>query len=398
MRPSAEHRVHPVTSLAPIRPHHVRPPVRAARLKRRHRLVIASFICMVVVPALTAAWYLWARAADQYASQVGFSVRTEEAASAFDTIIGIAQLSGSSSSDTDILYAYLHSQKLVQEVDAALNLQTIWSKSDPEVDPIFAYDPAGSIEDLLRHWKRKVKVSYDSATGLIDIRVLSFSAKESYEINALIYEKSSAMINQLSAIAEEDAVRYAREDLQQAEARLKSARVALLAFRNLTQIIDPRLQTETQTGLIAALETELAQAQIDLALLNETTQFKGPRSQKAERRIAVIESQILKERSKLGLANSADDRSAATMVGEFEALAVELEFAQEAYAAARVGFETARSEARRQSRYLAAHVAPTLAETAEYPARITWLGLITLFLILGWAVTVMVSYALRDRR
>ncbi len=375
-----------------------RPTVSTARLKRRHGLVILSFLCFVLLPAALTAWYLWTRAADQYASRVGFSVRTEEAGSAIESIVGIAQLSGSSSSDTDILYEYLQSQELVQEVDEALDLQTIWAKADPDVDPIFAYDPAGTIEDLLRHWQRKVKVYYDSGTGLIDIRVLTFDPEDSRIINALIYEKSSLMINKLSAIAREDAVSYARDELQQAEDRLKAARLALLSFRNRTQIIDPTIQTQTQSGLIGALETQLADAQINRALLQDTTQAGDPRVVEVERRIKVIEEQIAKERAKLGLSNAQADTSVATMVGEFEALSVELEFAQQAYTATRVAFDTARNDARRQSRYLAAHVAPTKAEKAEYPEREILFVLITLFLFLGWAVSVLMAYALRDRR
>ncbi len=117
-----------------------------------------------------------------------------------------------------------------------------------------------------------------------------------------------------------------------------------------------------------------------------------------ERRIKVIEEQIAKERAKLGLSNAQADTSVATMVGEFEALSVELEFAQQAYTATRVAFDTARNDARRQSRYLAAHVAPTKAEKAEYPEREILFVLITLFLFLGWAVSVLMAYALRDRR
>ena len=56
------------------------------------------------MPALVTAFYLWTRAADQYASDVAFSVRTEEKGSAIELLGGITELSGSSSSDTDILY------------------------------------------------------------------------------------------------------------------------------------------------------------------------------------------------------------------------------------------------------------------------------------------------------
>lgn len=376
----------------------VRPPARAARMQRRHVFLTVSFVLAVLLPAAIAAWYLWTRAADQYASHLGFSVRKEEAGSAFESLLGVAELSGSSSSDTDILYEYLQSQDLVEAIETELDLAGIWAGSDPKIDPVFAYDPSGTIEDLLRHWRRKVRVNHDTSTGLIEVRVLSFDPVESWAINELIYKNSSLLINRLSAIAREDAVSYARDELAQAERRLKRARMDLLAHRNRTQIIDPRLQTQTQSGLIAALETQLATAQIDLALLQQTTRAKDPRLARTERRIAVIEDQITKERAKLGLSDPSSGESVAATVGEFEALSVELEFAQQAYVAAQVGLDTAKNEARRQSRYLAAHVSPTLAEQAEYPEREILFFLITLFLVLGWSVSVLIGYALLDRR
>ena len=77
------------------------------RAKRRHWFVLLSFVQVVVIPLAICAWYLYAVAADQYASYLGFSVRTEENSSAIEIPGGITDISGSSSSDTDILYAYL---------------------------------------------------------------------------------------------------------------------------------------------------------------------------------------------------------------------------------------------------------------------------------------------------
>ena len=56
------------------------------------------------------------------------------------------------------------------------------------------------------------------------------------------------------------------------------------------------------------------------------------------------------------------------------------------------------AEARRQSRYLAAHVSPTLPERPELPQKLTLLGLVALFSFLIWAMIVLTGYALRDRR
>ncbi len=377
----------------------VRPTVAESRFKFRHMMVLLSFLVMVVAPAAVSAWYLWVRAADQYASTVAFSVRTEENNSAITSLLGPLDLSGSTTSDSDILYEFIQSQNLVASIDGQLDLRGIWSKADPGTDPVFAYHPPGTIEDLLDHWERMVKIYYDSGTGLIELKALAFTPEDAQRIAEAIYAESTAMINELSAIAREDAIGYARDELNQAVERLKMAREAVTTFRNRTQIIDPSMDLQGQAGLLNTLNQQLAEALIALDLLRQTTRAGDPRIAQAELTIQVIENRIVQEKQKLGIADSGDaDGAFATLVGEFERLAVDREFAEQTYTAALAAYDAAQAEARRQSRYLAAHVRPTLAEKSEYPQRETILGLMTLFLFLIWTVTVLVAYSLRDRR
>lgn len=375
----------------------VRPPARRARFRARHKALLVSFFLMVLLPAGISAWYLWGVAADQYASTVAFSVRKEETSSAVELLGGITELSGSSSSDTDILYEFLQSQKLISDIDAQIDLRGLWSK--PKDDPWFRFDPAGSIEDLMDHWARMVRISYDSGTGIIEVQVLAFDPGDAQVIAGALFARSSEMINDLSAIAREDAIRYAREELQEAEQRLTGARRAVTGFRNRNQLVDPEMDLQAQAGLLGTLQAQLASALIEIDLLQQTTKPGDPRILQAERRVQVIEERIAAERRKLGLGGTgAAGLAMADVVGEFESLVVEREFAERTYTSALATFDAAKAEARRKSRYLAAHIDPTRAETARYPQRWTLLGLLSLFLSLCWAITVLVIYALKDRR
>ena len=262
----------------------------AARPRRRHWAVLISFLLFVLIPTVLTAWYLYVRAVDQYASTVGFSVRTEEASSAIELLGGITALSGSSSSDTDILYEFLQSQELVATLDDQLDLRSIWSRADPETDPIFAYHAPGTIEDLVRYWERMVRVYYDGSTGLLEVRVLAFAPDDAQAIAQAIFRESSAMINELSAIAREDALSYARDELEQSRERLAEARVAIAEWRNRNQTVDPTADTQGQMGLVTNLQAQLAEALIELDLLQDTTRENDPRLTQAERLITVIEN------------------------------------------------------------------------------------------------------------
>lgn len=376
----------------------VKPVAGPARAKRRHWGVLLSFVLCVLVPTAVAGWYLWVRAVDQYESTVGFSVRKEEVGSSIDVLGGLTQLTGASSSDTDILYQFIQSQELVAGVDARLNLRTLYA-APRDQDPVFALAPGASIEDLVSYWTRMVKVYYEPGTGLIELSVRAFSAVDAQTIATAIFEESAVMINRLSAIAREDATRYAREELDLAVERLKVAREAVTAFRSRTQIVDPSADIQGQMGLLNTLQAQLADALIELDLLRETTREGDPRVAQATRRIDVIRARIADEREKFGTGGAAiAGADYATLVAEFERLSVDREFAEEAYKAALSAYDAALAEAQRKSRYLAAHVAPTLAETPRYPQRLVLTGLTAVFLLLGWAIAVLVYYSIRDRR
>lgn len=378
----------------------IRPLARKSFTKKRHWGLLLAFVVMVLLPVGAATLYLTTKAADQYASTVAFTVRSEDVSSAADLLGGIGQTLGgaSGSSDPDILYEFIRSQSLVSRIDKKLDLRSFYSRHRDQ-DPLFSFDPDGTIEDLTDYWQRMVRIAYDSGAGLMELRVLAFDPEEATRIANAIFAESTDMINDLSAIAREDATRYAREDLDLAVERLKQAREAMTAFRISSEIVDPTADVQGQMGLVNTLQVQLADALIEFDLLSGSTRQGDPRLEQSTRRIAIIEDRIRQERRKFGVGGGGeDDESYAETIAEFERLAVDREFAEQAYAATLSAFDAARAEANRQSRYLAAYIQPTTAERSEFPNRPLLIGIVALFSFLIWAIMSLVYYALRDRR
>ena len=373
----------------------------AAVLRRRHRTVITSFLAAVVLPFVLATGYLYLIAVDQYASKVGFAVRSEEMSSANELLGGLSMLTKASSSDSDILYRFIQSQTMVERVAARIDLSQAYSR--PSFDPVFAYDTDGTIEDLVDYWQRMVKITYDSGTGLIEVEVRAFTPEDAQMIARAIVDESTALINELSAKARLDATRYAKEELNLALIRLKSAREERTRFRSRSQIIDPQVDIQSQMGLLGSLETQLAQAFIDLNLALETSSSDDPRVTQARRRIDVIQGLIEQERIKFGGGlggenDAAPENDYPTLLGEFERLTVDVEYANSSYLAAMASLDAANAQAQRQSRYLAAYTTPSLPQASLYPERGILSVITGLFLALAWSIGVLVYYSLRDRR
>ena len=378
----------------------VRPMARPAKLRRRHLGLIAGFLVMVVAPLVAIALYFYLRAEPQYASLTGFTVRQEESGSASAMLGSFAQFAAVSSNtgDTDILHEFIQSQELVARLSERLELAAHFSAAWQN-DPVFALSPDPTIEDLLRYWKRMVRVSYDQGTGLVELQVLAFDPAMAQRIAQEIVAQSHTLINELNAAARADLMRFAEADLQDARIRLRLAREALTEFRIRTQIVDPDSDIQGRMGVLNNLQQQLAQALIDYDVLAENTNQTDARVVQANRRIEVIRARIAEERQTFTLQGATfSGQDYPTLMAEYENLTVEREFAERDYGLALAALELARDNAARETRYLAVYIRPTLAESAQYPRAAMILGLAFVFLGLTWSILTLIIYSIRDRR
>ncbi len=370
------------------------PPARAAP-RPRHRVALFSFMLVVLAPFLVTVWYLFTRAADQYHSDMAFSIRSEESSTASAGLLGaLTQIGGGTASDADILFEFIRSPEIVREIDAEIDLRAIYNRA--ENDPFFTLGDDPSIEALQGHWERMLDVSLNSAAGIVQVQARAFTPEDARLIAKPVLEHSSDLVNRLAQQAREDAVRFAREELAEAEETLRQYRQDLTDFRRQYNIVDPTADVAGQVGLLSALQEQLAAALVDRDVILSYAAESDQRVIQANRRITAITEQIEEERSSLdltGLPGSLPD-----VVGRYEELRVNLEFANAAFTQTLAGLAAARAEARRQSRYLAAHVEPTLAESSLYPRRFVLSGLTGLFLLMGWSIFLLIFYNVRDNR
>jgi capsular polysaccharide transport system permease protein len=369
-------------------------------MRRRHYGLLLSFLLLVAAPLFVTVAYLYTYAQDQYASTTGFTVRSEESGAATDILGGLAQFGGGSAqTDADILFEFITSVELVQRLSEEMDLVAHYS-APHDTDPIFALSPDATLEDLVSHWQRVVRISYSQSSGLIDLEVLAFDPETAQTLAQAITLESQRLINELNEQARDDAMRFAEDDLEAAITRLRTAREALIRFRVATQIVDPASDLQGRTGVLNNLQQQLAEALIEYDLLTENTSNPSdPRLVQAQRRIEVIRSRIRQERQNFATEDiGAEGEDYPTLIAQYEALAVDREFAEQSYRAALTALDVARTNAARQSRYLAVFIRPTLPESAQFPRREVITALTLLFLTLGWAILALVYYSIRDRQ
>ena len=359
-----------------------------------------SLLLLVFVPMGIAAWYLFVLAEDRFASRTAFSVRSNDMTAPVEIFGAVTQL-GTSSAVTDgqIIYDFIRSQAMLEQALAVLPLKEIYNRKPRDL--VYALGQNQPVEDVLWHWQRMVDVSMDPASGILTVETRAFAAQDAQVVAQEILVASDALVNRLTENARRDAIQHAEAELRLAETRLRDIRTRLRAFRDLEQEVDPTQNAQVALGLVATLEEEQARAQVRLESLNDVLDPDAPRLRALRREIETLSQRIAHERTRLGSGaeiGAGDARPLSAVVGEFEELVVDREFAEQAYTLALTTYEQAQADARRQSRYLAVHIPPTLSEEAEYPNRPVLLTAIGVGCFAFWAILMLVIANVRERR
>jgi capsular polysaccharide transport system permease protein len=289
---------------------------------------------------------------------------------------------------------------MIEAAAEALPLAAMYNR--PQRDFVFRLGEDRPVEDVVAYWNWMTDISFDPSTGIVRFEARAFTPEDARAIAAFVLAESTRIVNDLSEQAREDGIRVARSAVTEAEDRLRQARRAMREFRNVQQEIDPAENASATLGLVAALEQELARARVELDSELSLVGEQSPRVNQLRQRITSLEKQIAQERSRLGAGAAAaaegEEGRFASVISEYEERKVDLEFAQNAYTSALAAFEQAQIEARRQSRFLAPHIEPTLSVEPQYPQRallsLAILGLLTV----GWAVALLIVYNIKERR
>lgn len=363
-------------------------------------LSVLGFLICVVLPTVIVGWYLFDIAKDRFASRTAFSIRSNDMTAPVEIFGAVTQL-GTSSAVTDgqILYDFIQSRPMLDRALQTLSLKEIYNRH-PD-DWVYALGADQSIEDILWHWERMVDVSLDPISGILTIEARAFDPSDAQAIATTILDASGDLVNALSEGAREDAVNHAADELKGAEQRLRTIRTRLRTFRDLEQEVDPAQNAQAALSLVASLEEQQARAQVRLQSLNGVLDGDAPRLRTLRREIDTLSERIAQERTRLGTGErvrQGDARPLSEVVGEFEELVVDREFAEQAYTLALATYEQAQAEARRQSRYLAVHIPPTLSEAAEYPDRPVLLGATAGSFLAFWAILCLIIANIRERR
>ena len=342
------------------------------RLNRLDSFKTVIYIMIVVI------FYYTFIAADRYVSNVSLSVKSTDGSSPI-SLSGIESLVGVASSSTEdikLLREYIKSFDMLQKLDEKINLRSLYEKQ--KIDLFFRIYSSTSKESYLKYYRDRIHILFDDATGLLNVAVEGFSPEDARNISAAILEECERFINEISHYIAREQLRFAQGELESAKQKYKDAKNELLAFQNEYGVFDPQSLAKTKAGFITEIELQISKKETELNTMRSYLNDNAPEIVALKAELRAHKEQLEKEKSKV--ASNASQDKLNDVVAQFEALYLNLSFAEDVYKTAITAVETTRIEIGRKAKQVVVIQSPYVPDSAAYPNKMY--NIITIFVIL----------------
>nr|WP_236845491.1 capsule biosynthesis protein [Campylobacter sp. P0135] len=342
------------------------------RLNRLDSFKTVIYIMIVVI------FYYTFIAADRYVSNVSLSVKSTDGGSPI-SLSGIESLVGVASSSTEdikLLQEYIKSFDMLQKLDEKINLRSLYEKQ--KIDLFFRIYSSTSKESYLKYYRDRIHILFDDTTGLLNVAVEGFSPEDARNISAAILEECERFINEISHNIAREQLRFAQGELESAKQKYKDAKNELLAFQNEYGVFDPQSLAKTKAGFITEIELQISKKETELNTMRSYLNDNAPEIVALKAELRAHKEQLEKEKSKV--ASNASQDKLNDVVAQFEALYLNLSFAEDVYKTAITAVETTRIEIGRKAKQVVVIQSPYVPDSAAYPKKMY--NIITIFVIL----------------
>jgi len=330
---------------------------------RRH----LGVLLFVALPTVLTAFYYWVIAADLYASESSFIVRTPSKMQV-SGIAGLLQSTGVGGGREDVyaVQTFATSRDALAILSKEIDLKAIFNR--PEADLLAAYpNPIDwdSAEDFHQYFQRRVAVVYDTTTGISTLTVKAFRAEDAQLIANTLLSLSEQLVNRLNARAHDSAVRSAETDVKASEDEVRVVQQGLLEYRNRESLLDPGKASSAIFEGQAKTEAELLGSRTRLSELKRSAP-QSPMLADLQAHVRALEEQLDSQRARL----TGGDGAMAPKLSSYEQLMLQKEFVTRKLTSALASLEASRAEARQQQIYLERVVDTSLPDRAQYPKRL----------------------------
>lgn len=357
---------------------HVKPNIKQSAIaklnnKRGLYLLTKPWFVLLVVPFVLFAFYQLVLAAPRYESRAQLIIQQPDGMSTMDPSMALLSglgVGGSSTADSEIAKAYIHSQDMLNYLQQHSNLKAHYQQHG---DIFTGLSSDTSSEDLLNYYIDHTTIEIDEDSGVLKILAQGFTPEFANNLTKIIVSRAEWYINSIGHQLAEAQLQFIRLEHAKVEQRLRDAQKNILAFQQKNNLLDPEAEGLALQQITYGLEGQIATKSAQLKGLRSTMTDRAPQVVMLEAELNALKTQLELERERLSQQGSeptnttTNNRAVSQVLAQFSDLKIELELALKGYTASEVSLDKARIEAYRQLKYLVVVETATLPQDNKYP-------------------------------
>ncbi|AKF24124.1 hypothetical protein YH65_00915 [Sulfurovum lithotrophicum] len=303
--------------------------------------------------------------------------------------------------DSAIIELYIRSNEMYEYLDKKYHLSQYYTSETVDFihrlykDTPIPYYYAGK-KNLLERYNSDLEVIYDETSGTISLAFAHADPVKSKQILDSIITHSDEVINKFF---QENAIlglRFIIQQSKQNKASFVKAIKALIKFQNEHGTIDPNIDVERKTTILATLETDLVKSEVDYSSKLRTWNPNGTEMKMLKETIDNLKKSIRKIKKELAGATKLNELN--TNVFEYELLKSEMDFSKQVYQQSLMTLEELKTEVSQTAKHLVVISSPRVADTYTYPDVIWDLFTTLVILLLLYFILMAILMIINDHK
>ena len=357
-------------------------PRLADRIFRGINIVVT--LLYLVLPNLVAVAYYGYFAADQYESEIRFTVRSSTPALGSDQLAKVTGIPAAKIvQDTQIVVNFMKSHEMLDVLRKKVNLGEIYGRDSIDWWARLPSEPTA--EETLEYWEEMISTSVNPSSGIVTVRLRAFDPQDAALLLREVLNASEIVVNQVNDRIWKDVSGTAQVNFDSAKHQLKMTREALAKARNKAGVLSVEGSNLIISNLISTIEAERLRLQQRFDSQAAVVSLNAPQLKVLRRDIESKEKQIAELNARLA-GQGKSEPNLADVSQDLSQLQLAQELAEQQFSASVRTIEQVQFVSQQQLLYLDSFLSPRVAEEATYPKRLLWISITFILSLFLWGI------------
>lgn len=352
------------------------------------------FVLIFLIPFLLLTSYVVVLQTELYNSSSTILVKDlQGTATPSDLMSALLPSASSNMQDSMLLDKYIKSEEMFRKIDKEFDLRKHYESDILDmVERLYSFS---TMEDVLSLYKKRVLINYDELSSTLEIEFLHADPAMAQKILNFILLNAAETLNVYNKQNGNILLDFVKGQERQNKQLLNDAIKELLAYQNAHRTIDPSIDIEAKSTILAELEAILVKTETKYNGLKQYMHTQSVDLKLLRGEIGILKAKIREVKSKL--AGSGKSELNENLV-DFETLKANLEFAKERYKQTLIQLDMAMIQSTQNSKNLIVVTQPTLSDFYSQPNKLK--SIVTLFfmLLLIYGIVSMIHSIIKDHR